>query len=75
VAVEGQRLALEFRTMTSDINQKARLAVADYWQRVGVAVDKVVIPSLRLDGSALPRHVPGVRRRGGGSRGTNSTGT
>lgn len=43
----GQRLELEFRTITGDVNQKALLAVADHWQRVGVEVDPVVIPTQR----------------------------
>jgi ABC-type transport system substrate-binding protein len=40
----GQRLSVEIRTITTDINQKAMLSVADYWRRVGVAVEPVVIP-------------------------------
>jgi peptide/nickel transport system substrate-binding protein len=44
---EGQRLGLEFRTITGDINQKTLLAVSDNWQQAGVAVDQVVIPSQR----------------------------
>ncbi len=43
----GQRLSLEFRTITTDINQKTMLAVADDWQRVGVATETVVIPTQR----------------------------
>jgi peptide/nickel transport system substrate-binding protein len=43
----GQRLLLEFRTITTDINQKTMLAVANDWQRVGVATDTVVIPTQR----------------------------
>jgi peptide/nickel transport system substrate-binding protein len=44
---EGQRLTLEFRTITADINQKTLLAITDYWQRIGVAVDPVVVPTQR----------------------------
>lgn len=34
----GQPLSVELRTYTVDVNQKATLTVADFWQRVGVAV-------------------------------------
>jgi len=44
---EGQRLGFEYRTITGDINQKTLLAVSDYWQQAGVAIDQVVIPSQR----------------------------
>ncbi len=40
----GRRLSVEIRTITTDINQKATLSVADYWQRVGIAVESFVIP-------------------------------
>jgi peptide/nickel transport system substrate-binding protein len=35
----GQPLAVELRTYTGDTNQKTTLAVADFWQRVGVKVE------------------------------------
>ncbi|HZT07711.1 MAG TPA: ABC transporter substrate-binding protein [Chloroflexota bacterium] len=34
----GQPLNVELRTYTVDINQKATLSVADFWQRAGVSV-------------------------------------
>ncbi len=34
----GQPINVEIRTYTVDINQKTTLAVADFWQRVGVSV-------------------------------------
>jgi hypothetical protein len=40
----GRRLSVEIRTITTDINQKAMLSVADYWQRVGVGAETFVIP-------------------------------
>lgn len=43
----GQRLSWELRTIETDINQKTMLSVADYWQRLGVAVDPVVVPRAR----------------------------
>lgn len=39
----NQPLAVELRTYTVDINQKATLAVADSWQRVGVRVEPLVM--------------------------------
>ncbi len=44
----GQPLALELRTTGDlDLHRKAILAVTDYWQRVGVAVDPVIVPIQR----------------------------
>jgi peptide/nickel transport system substrate-binding protein len=40
----GRRLSVEIRTITTDINQKAMLSAADYWQRVGVGTETFVIP-------------------------------
>ncbi len=44
----GQPLALELRTTGDlDLHRKAILAVTDYWQRVGIVVDPVIIPIQR----------------------------
>jgi peptide/nickel transport system substrate-binding protein len=43
----GQPLTLEFRTITTDIDQKSMFAVTDFWRQVGVGVDPVVIPTQR----------------------------
>jgi peptide/nickel transport system substrate-binding protein len=44
----GQRLALEVRATTSPaIHTKSLFPVADYWQRLGLAIDPVVIPVQR----------------------------
>jgi peptide/nickel transport system substrate-binding protein len=44
----GQRLSVEIRSGSdADLNQKIHLALADSWQRVGVAVDPVVVPPQR----------------------------
>lgn len=40
----GQRMSIEIRTITSDINTKTILAIGDYWQRAGVAAEPYVIP-------------------------------
>jgi peptide/nickel transport system substrate-binding protein len=41
----GQRLTVEIRTTTSPIiHTKTLLPVADYWQRLGLGVDTVIIP-------------------------------
>lgn len=43
----NQRLSFELRTVPTDISSKTMFAVADYWQRLGIAVDPVVIPVQR----------------------------
>jgi len=40
----GQRVSVEIRTITSDINTKAIFAMADHWQRVGIGAEPYVIP-------------------------------
>lgn len=44
----GEKLALELRTVTVDLNQKVILAVADNWGRVGLPTEPVVIPPQRV---------------------------
>jgi len=39
----GDQLAVELRTYTVDINQKATLAIADAWQQLGVKADTLVM--------------------------------
>jgi ABC-type transport system substrate-binding protein len=55
----GQRLAVEIRTITADSNQKAVLAVADFWQRAGVAADPVIIPVQRSQDREYRASYPG----------------
>ncbi len=43
----GQKLQVEIRSTDRDINVKSMLAVANYWQQVGVASDQIVIPAAR----------------------------
>jgi peptide/nickel transport system substrate-binding protein len=40
----GQNIKVEIRTITSDTNSKAILAMGDYWQRIGIAAEPYVIP-------------------------------
>ena len=56
----GQRLSLEYRTITTDINQKTLFAVADYWQRAGVAIETVVIPTQRATDLEYRANFPAV---------------
>jgi peptide/nickel transport system substrate-binding protein len=43
----GERLMLEMRATVTVINQKSMLAVADYWQRIGVGAETNTIPLQR----------------------------
>lgn len=44
----GQRLGVELRTLDGDdLRNKVILAVADHWQRAGVAVEPVIMPRQR----------------------------
>lgn len=43
----GDRLGVEIRATVTVINQKSMLAVADYWQRIGVAAETHTIPIQR----------------------------
>ena len=40
----GQPFSVEVRTITTDINTKAILAMGDFWQRSGIAAEPYVIP-------------------------------
>lgn len=40
----GERLSVEIRTITTDINTKTMFSTADYWQRVGIASEPLIIP-------------------------------
>jgi peptide/nickel transport system substrate-binding protein len=44
----GQRLAVELRTVDrADLGLSTQAVVADYWQRIGVGVDQLVVPAAR----------------------------
>ncbi len=55
----GQRLGVEARTISLDVNRKSLLAVADFWQRVGVAADPVVVPTARQSDREYRATFPG----------------
>lgn len=63
----GVRLAIEIRSITGiDINQRAQFAVADYWQRIGLSVDPLVVPRARTQDREYIATFPGfqVNRQG-----------
>jgi len=55
-----RRLSLEFRTIMTDINQKTMLAIADDWQRAGIAAETVVIPNQRATDLEYRANFPAV---------------
>lgn len=55
----GRRLAVEIRTTTNDTNQKSTFAIADYWQRIGVGAEPVVIPVQQLQNREYRATYPG----------------
>ncbi|HZT09251.1 MAG TPA: ABC transporter substrate-binding protein [Chloroflexota bacterium] len=46
---DGERLAVQIRSTPGDVQQKGMISVADYWQRIGVAVETVEIPPARAN--------------------------
>jgi peptide/nickel transport system substrate-binding protein len=55
----GQRVRVELRASTVDINQKSMLAVADYWQRAGLDVETVTVPPQRIRDQEYVATFPG----------------
>jgi peptide/nickel transport system substrate-binding protein len=56
----GSRLTVEIRAATqTDTNVKSMLATADDWQRIGVAVDQVTIPTQRAPDREYRATMPG----------------
>ncbi len=43
----GKRLSVEVRTTAHDLREKLLFVLQDYWQRVGVGMDPVIIPRQR----------------------------
>lgn len=68
--VSNQRPSVEIRATGTDVNQKTMFAVADYWQRIGVAVEQVSVPPQRASDLEYRATFPGfaVQRQGGDLR-------
>jgi peptide/nickel transport system substrate-binding protein len=63
----GQRLSLEVNATAEDQNTKPMFAVKDYWQRIGVEVDALVIPVQRQRDLEYRATFPGFSLSGGPS--------
>ena len=54
----GQRPTFEIRSTNDDLNSRAMLAIADYWQQLGLGAEPLVIPAQRASdaeyGSTFP---------------------
>ncbi len=56
----GQRLTVEIRTTGGDdLQEKTMLSMSDYWQRVGVTVEPVVVPRQRAQDREYRANFPG----------------
>lgn len=61
----GQRLDLEIRVGAGeDLTEKAGLSMADYWRRVGVAAEAVIVPTQRIRDREYAATFPGFYLRG-----------
>lgn len=63
----GQRLAVEISSTNEDQNTKPMFAVSDYWRRLGVGVESVVIPIQRQRDREYRATFPGFNLQGGAS--------
>jgi ABC-type transport system substrate-binding protein len=63
----GQPLVVQISSTNEDQNTKPMFSVADYWQRVGVGVETVVIPIQRQRDREYRAIFPGFTLQGGGS--------
>src|SRR5207244_4099814 len=63
----GQRLSLEVNATAEDQNTKPMFAVKDYWQRIGVEVESLVIPVQRQRDLEYRATFPGFSLSGGPS--------
>jgi peptide/nickel transport system substrate-binding protein len=59
----GRRLEFEDRTFETDINRKTTFATADYWQRAGIGVDVVVVPTARQREREYMATYPGITQQ------------
>lgn len=55
----GERFTVEIRTTGVDINSKSSFAVADYWQRSGVATEVAIVPPQRTNDREYRSTFPG----------------
>ena len=62
----GQPMRMEIRATNGEINPKTMFAVADYLQRVGLAIDTVVIPLQLVNDQEYRAKFPGLIVNGGG---------
>jgi peptide/nickel transport system substrate-binding protein len=67
----GQQLRLEIRTTQGEINPKTLAAVADYLERVGIAMDQVIIPLQLVSDQKYRATFPGLIVNGGGADASN----
>src|SRR5207249_9981821 len=63
----GERLSIEVNSTNEDQNTKPMFAAADYWRRVGVGVDPVVVPIQRQRDREYRATFPGFTLQGGAS--------
>lgn len=63
-----QKLSVEARTISLDINQKALFAVTDSWQRIGVGAEPVVVPTARQSDREYRATFPGFDLLRGAAR-------
>ncbi len=66
----GQPMKIEVRATNSDINTKTLLSVSDYLQRVGLAIDQVVIPGQLVSDQEYRAKFSGLIINGGGGGAT-----
>ena len=62
----GQQLRIEIRVTQGEINPKTMYAVSDFLQRVGIAIDPIVIPIQLVNDQQYRATFPGLIVNGGG---------
>ena len=67
----GQQLRIEIRTTQSEINPKSMSAVADYLQRLGIAIDPIIIPVQLVSDQRYRASFPGLIVNGGPADASN----
>lgn len=68
----GEKLSVELRTTGGDdLSEKAITSVADYWQRVGITVDAVVVPPQRARDREYRATFPSFDLRSGPTNAAN----